>query len=112
MSQITTHVLDTSRGCPAANVAVQLAMRAGEVWKDIAKARTDEQGRVGPMIPADTPHAPGTFRLRFDAAGYFRADRITTFFPYVDVVFEVHDDVHYHVPLLLNPFGYATYRGA
>lgn len=112
MSKITTHVLDTARGRPAANVAIHLALRAGEVWKELATARTDEQGRVGSLLPPDRPHAPGTFRLRFDVAEYCRAEGFPAFFPYVEVVFEVHDDSHYHIPLLLSPFGYSTYRGA
>ena len=111
MSKITTHILDTSRGRPAANVAVPMALRAGEVWKELANARTDALGRVGTLLPADMPHAPGTFRLRFDVAEYFRTEGVPAFFPYVEVVFEVHDDSHYHFPLLLSPFGYSTYRG-
>jgi len=105
MSGITTHVLDTARGRPAAGVSVRLEFRTGHEWRELAQGTTDADGRVrtltGPSIDA------GTYRLTFDTAA--RSD----FFPEVAIVFEVKDaQQHYHVPLLLSPFGYSTYRGS
>ena len=105
MSGITTHVLDTARGRPAAGVPVVLERRDGEQWREIGRGTTDDDGRLrtltGPSI--DT----GTYRITFDTAA--RSD----FFPEVAIVFEVKDAAqHYHVPLLLSPFGYSTYRGS
>ena len=112
MTGITTHVLDTSQGRPAAGVAVSLARRSGDSWADLATARTDASGRVANLLPAELKHPAGTYRLRFDTRAYFAAAGIASFYPYVEVVFEIRDAEHYHVPLLVNPFGYTTYRGS
>ncbi|MBI2073086.1 MAG: hydroxyisourate hydrolase [Gemmatimonadetes bacterium] len=112
MSSISTHVLDTARGRPAAGIEVRLAVRARDGWTELATARTDADGRVTNLMPATAPPATGTFRLRFEVAAYFAAQGITGFYPYVEVVFEARDDGRYHVPLLLSPYGYSTYRGS
>jgi 5-hydroxyisourate hydrolase len=109
---ITTHVLDTSRGVPAAGVAVALEfLEAGE-WRPIGRGTTDANGRVT-ALGQDRSLVPGEYRLTFDTAAYHRAHGIDVpFFPDVKVAFTVGDAaVHYHVPLLLSPFGYSTYRG-
>ena len=111
MTGITTHVLDTARGRPATDVAVSLARRSGDAWAELATARTDVNGRVANLLPADLKHPAGTFRLRFDTAAYFAAQGVAPFYPFVEVVFEIRDTEHYHVPLLVSPFGYTTYRG-
>ena len=104
---ITTHVLDLAAGRPAAGVAVVLEQRSGDDWRELARARTDEDGRVGDLGAAPEP---GRFRLRFDTAGYLGAD---AFFPEVALQFAVErPDEHLHVPLLLSPYGYSTYRGS
>jgi 5-hydroxyisourate hydrolase len=108
MSPITTHVLDTARGRPAAGVPVVLDLRAGDGgWVEVGRGTTDDDGRLrtltGPAIEA------GTYRLTFDTKAYDAAG----FFPEVAIVFEVRDAAqHHHVPLLLSPFGYSTYRGS
>ena len=104
---ITTHVLDLAAGRPAAGVAVVLEQDADGGWQELARGRTDDDGRVGDLGAAPEP---GRFRLRFDTAGYLGAD---AFFPEVALQFAVErPDEHLHVPLLLSPFGYSTYRGS
>ena len=104
MSQVTTHVLDTAAGRPAAGVPVTLENADGV----LATATTDADGRVADLGPDRL--APGTYRLRFDTAALRRAAR--PFFPEVVVTFVVEGEAHHHVPLLLSPFGYSTYRGS
>ena len=103
MSQVSTHVLDTAAGRPAAGVPVTLESADGVV----AAATTDADGRVADLGPERL--APGTYRLRFDTGAYARG---AAFFPEVVVAFVVQGDAHLHVPLLLSPFGYSTYRGS
>ncbi|UNK70952.1 hydroxyisourate hydrolase [Microbacterium sp. H1-D42] len=110
-SHITTHVLDTVQGLPAPGVPVQLfALRDGE-WQPIADAVTDADGRARQLGPEALP--AGTYRLRFDTAAYFAQRGVSPFFPEALLTFVVDDAVrHYHVPLLLSPFAYSTYRGS
>ncbi len=112
MSRITTHVLDTARGRPAAGVRVSLALRAGERWTELATAATDADGRIAAFSPDRPPAVGSTCRLRFEIGEYFAAQSLAAFYPYVEVVFTVHDDRPQHVPLLVGPFGYTTYRGS
>ncbi len=108
MASLSTHVLDTSLGAPAAGIAVTLRSREGDV---LGSGVTNDDGRVSSIGPDRL--GLGDYELRFDTAGYFAAANVPTFFPEVIVVFTVADGVeHYHVPVLLNPFGYATYRGS
>ena len=100
MSQVTTHVLDTAAGRPAAGIAVVLESDTGVV----ASGTTDADGRIIDLGPAHLDAA--TYRLRFDTAAQ------SPFFPEVVIAFAVHGDAHFHVPLLLSPFGYSTYRGS
>jgi 5-hydroxyisourate hydrolase len=104
---ITTHVLDLSTGSPASGLQVVLERRGASGWHEVGRARTDGDGRARELGAADSP---GRFRLRFDTAGYLGED---AFFPEVVVQFAVQAvDQHFHVPLLLTPFGYSTYRGS
>jgi 5-hydroxyisourate hydrolase len=112
MTRITTHVLDTARGKPAAGVPVSLAVRTGEGWTEIAAAPTDADGRVADLLPDGVTRAAGIYRLRFDTGAYFEAQGVPAFHPFVDVTFTVDEGGHYHVPLLLSPWGYTTYRGS
>jgi len=112
MSGITTHVLDTAQGRPAVGVAVTLSVRAGDGWTELTRAATGADGRVPNLLPAQAPDAPGaTYRLQFETGAYFAAQGIATFYPAIEVVFTRQDDRHHHVPLLVSPFGYSTYRG-
>ncbi len=113
MSAITTHVLDQSNGLPAADVAVRLERRdASGAWSLVAERRTDADGRVRDFLAAGAL-ASGTWRLTFATGAYFGARNVTTFLPEVAVTFDVFDAArHHHVPLLLSPFGFSTYRGS
>jgi 5-hydroxyisourate hydrolase len=114
MSAITTHVLDLSRGRPAAGLTVRLeAVRDGAGWTLLAQGTTDPDGRLRNLLLDGAPPAPGRYRLVFDVGPYFEANGIEGFYPEVVVTFAVrHEREHYHVPLLLSPYGYSTYRGS
>jgi 5-hydroxyisourate hydrolase len=109
---ITTHVLDTARGCAAADVPIRLDRLIEATWSLIGEGSTDADGRLR-TLTAPGYLAPGTYRIRFDTAAYFAAiDVAEYFFPAAEIQFVVKDgNAHYHVPLLLSPFGYSTYRG-
>ena len=111
-TEITTHVLDTARGLPAAGLSVSLAMHAAPGWTDVAAASADRDGRVPNLLPEDVSQATGVYRLRFETADYFGRQGTPTFYPYVDVVFTIDAPGHYHVPLLVSPWSYSTYRGS
>lgn len=107
MAGITTHVLDTARGRPAQGIPITLAVRRDDQWKDIAHGTTDADGRLRTLTDGLSIER-GIYRLTFETATYG-----TRFFPEVSIVFQVEDpSQHYHVPLLLSPFGYSTYRGS
>jgi len=112
MSQITTHVLDTSAGRPAGGVSVSLEFYSSGTWKQIANGVTDTDGRVKNLLPLEKKILKGIYKLVFDTRSYFNSREIKGFYPSVTIEFEITDDSHYHVPLLLNPFGYSTYRGS
>jgi 5-hydroxyisourate hydrolase len=113
VSGITTHVLDTSRGQPAAGLPVTLEVEAAGGWELVSKGATDEDGRISDLVPEEIELAPGVYRLMFDTARYFAAHEVEGFYPQVTIVFKFGDPgQHYHVPLLLSPFGYSTYRGS
>jgi 5-hydroxyisourate hydrolase len=113
MSHITTHVLDVSLGRPAANVSVILeAQSPSGNWTEAARGATDADGRLREWAAAKTLTA-GTYRLTFDTRAYFAGRKMPSLYPQIIIVFEVRDaEEHYHIPLLLSPFGYSTYRGS
>ena len=109
-SPITTHILDTASGRPAAGVEAVLYAQDGS---ELGRGRTDDDGRIGDLRPAGSRLEPGVYRLHFAVGSYFEATGESSFYPLVDVTFRVVDPAqHYHVPLLLSPFGYSTYRGS
>lgn len=111
MSAVTTHVLDTSLGRPAAGVDVRLERVDGSGVHEIATGRTDADGRIADLGPDRIDR--GTYRLTFDTAGYAASSGQDCFFPEVSLTFALADPTaHYHVPLLLSPFAYSTYRGS
>ncbi len=113
MSQITTHVLDTAAGKPAAGIRILIEKPAGkDQWETLFSGTTNDDGRVPGLVPSDTVLPPGVYRMYFETAEYFSRQGIAGFYPYVPVVFQIADTEHYHVPLLLSPFGYSTYRGS
>jgi 5-hydroxyisourate hydrolase len=108
---ISTHILDTSLGRPAAGVRVTLSREAEGGFEEVTNAVTDADGRVKPLLV--TIPAAGAYRLHFEVAAYFARRGVEAFFPGVTVDFHVAAiQQHYHVPLLLSPFGYSTYRGS
>ena len=110
VSRVTTHVLDAVTGRPAEGVAVELLAFDGVSWRSVDTGATDADGRVTRIGPDELP--AGDYRLRFDTAAYFAAAGTEGFYPEVVVAFTVAESQHYHVPLLLNPYGYSTYRGS
>lgn len=109
MTHLTTHVLDATAGTPATGVAIALARWVDGVLEPVAEGRTDADGRAA--LGPDALDA-GAYALTFDTGAYFAARGRDTFYPQVTVTFTVADAPHYHVPLLLSPFGYSTYRGS
>ncbi len=114
MSGITTHVLDISIGRPAAGVAVRLERQTNDGgWDAIGTRKTDTDGRVRDLIPEGEPLIASAYRLTFDVGPYFKENEIESFYQEITIGFLVIDAAqHYHVPLLLSPFGYSTYRGS
>lgn len=113
MTGISTHILDLSRGVAAAGVAVRLEREnpAGG-WEAVSEHRTDGDGRVKDMIPEGGMLQAGVYRLRFETGVYWASNGVSGFHPVVEVTFSVVEaDRHHHVPLLVSPFGYSTYRG-
>jgi 5-hydroxyisourate hydrolase len=114
MSAITTHILDTSLGRPAQGVKIALEYQdVIGVWKAIGQGETDNDGRLKTLLSDDSKFQTGTYRLNFDVGSYFAMQNKESFYTIISIVFVVCDVTqHYHVPLLLNPFGYSTYRGS
>jgi len=113
MSQVTTHVLDTSSGKPAEGIQVLLEKPGPKGrWLAFAKGVTNKDGRVSDLLKKDKTLKAGNYRLTFDTASYFNKQSLKCFYPLVQIVFEIKDETHYHVPLLLSPYGYSTYRGS
>lgn len=111
---ITTHVLDTARGYPAEGIeaVLEISEYSGD-WKFLGKGTTNLDGRIDDLLAKGTKLSPGTYRLTFDVAPYLESKGDDSFYSSIPVVFTVSKtDAHYHVPLLLSPFGYSTYRGS
>lgn len=109
---ITTHVLDTAEGQPAAGMAVVLEIHRAADWVRLSSGRTDARGRLVAMTE-NADAGPGLYRFTFDTGGYHRERNLKPFFPEVQVMFTVQESgEHLHVPLLLSPCGYTTYKGA
>ena len=112
MSQLTTHVLDTTKGKPAEGVPIVLFQYQKEGWSEITKGITNNDGRIPGLLKKEVIMELGTYKLRFETQSYFTRQAIQTFYPFIEITFQVTTEEHYHVPLLLNPFGYSTYRGS
>jgi len=111
-SHVTTHALDTSLGIPAKNMGITLkGLRNGE-WKPISVGITNNDGRISDLLAPGRKLTPNHYVMVFNTLQYFEANNINGFYPEVSIVFTVSDDSHYHIPLLINPFGYTTYRGS
>jgi hydroxyisourate hydrolase len=112
MSQITTHVLDTSTGKPANNINLSLEKYENNSWRMISSGITNEDGRVRDLLKDNEILELGKYRIIFETEKYFSDKNIKTFYPNVSIEFYIYDNTHYHIPLLLSPFGYSTYRGS
>lgn len=112
MSRISTHILDLARGRPAAGIAVQLAFDDGAGnWRTLHAMHTDAEGRCA-HSPENSELSPGVYRLRFEIAGYFAQQNLESLYPFVEVTFRIRGgESNFHIPLLLSPAGYTTYRG-
>lgn len=113
MSAITTHVLDTGCGRPAQGIEVALSRRDADAWQGLGASKTDADGRASDLLAECHELEAGIYRLRFEVGAYFARQTKQSFYPHVDLVFEVADaSQHFHVPLLLGAFGFTTYRGS
>lgn len=113
MSGISTHVLDTSLGRPAAGMHVSLEQRDGGMWRGLSMQTTDADGRVKELLPADAVLQASQYRLTFHTQGYYDAMGVRGLYPVVQITVTVTDGAgHYHIPLLLTANGYSTYRGS
>ena len=112
ISQITTHVLDTSVGKPGQGLCIKLQKRTDDISRTIALGITNEDGRIPDLLPSGYHLPVGEYQMHFDTESYFKAQGKRSFYPEVTIHFQTFDQSHYHVPLLLNPFGYTTYRGS
>lgn len=113
--QLSTHILNISTGTPATGVTVRLEKldSAKTTWTTIGEKKTDAAGRIPDFLPATGKTGSlGIYRLTFLTQPYFEAQKQTSFYPYIDVVFEIKDGAHYHVPITLSAYGYSTYRGS
>lgn len=111
-SHITTHALDTSIGTPAKNMLITLNGLRDNQWKPISVGITNNDGRVSDVLPPGRLLIPGIYAMTFNIAAYYKNNNQKGFYPEVSIQFEVTDSSHYHIPLLINPFGYSTYRGS
>lgn len=112
VSQLTTHVLDTAIGKPGKDILIRLQKLQSGAWQTFAQGITNGDGRIADLLPQNRILSSGNYNVSFDTESYFESQKITGFYPEVNIQFTVFDDTHYHVPLLINPFGYSTYRGS
>jgi 5-hydroxyisourate hydrolase len=114
MSPITTHVLDTTLGRPGRGITVVIDIGLDDgSWTELARGVTDGDGRIAQFTPPLKALKSGVYRVRFFTAAYFTSMEVRGFYPEVDVIVQIDEtDQHYHIPLLLSPFGYSTYRGS
>ena len=112
MNLITSHILDTSSGKPAVGITTILFHGENDEWTEIARGASNSDGRITGLLNDKVKLIEGIYKLRFETKDYFDKDRIPTFYPYIEIIFEINSEEDYHIPLLLNPFGYTTYRGS
>lgn len=114
LKRISTHVLDTAKGKPAAGVPVRLERQdAPGKWVQVSSGQTDQDGRCTQLLPEGNQFSGGEYRLTFETAAYFKAQGMEGLYPFVEITFQARDgEAHFHIPLLLSPNGYTTYRGS
>ena len=110
--QLSSHILDITKGAPASGVTIQLEKQNEKThsWSKIDEKVTDKNGRIGDFLKSDKSNV-GIYRLTYLISDYFKKNNVESFYPFIEVVFEIKDGAHYHVPITLSPFGYSTYRG-
>ncbi|MCL7930387.1 hydroxyisourate hydrolase [Halomonas llamarensis] len=109
---LSVHVLNIQNGQPSPGVEVELERRTDTGWKYLSTETTDNAGRISALYPEDESFEPGVYRVTFETGEWFEARDTATFFPEIPVLFQVENTMqHYHVPMLLSPYGYSTYRG-
>lgn len=111
MSAITTHILDVTLGKPAAGITIVLYQQLRE-WTEIGRGITNADGRISDLLPKEIILPSGSYKLRFETEAYFLHHDTATFYPFIEITFSLTTGEHYHIPLLLSPFGYSTYRGS
>ena len=109
--QLSSHILDINTGHPAAHVKISLYKQSSDGdWTFVEEKVTDENGRIKDFLPY-TQDNRGIYKLIYHVAPYFESQKQKSFYPFIEVVFQINDENHYHVPITLSPFGYSTYRG-
>ncbi len=110
--QLSSHILDITKGAPASGVMIQLEKQneKNQTWSKIDEKITDENGRIGNFLKSDSSNV-GIYRLTYLVNDYFKKNNVESFYPFIEVVFQIKDGAHYHVPITLSAFGYSTYRG-
>ncbi len=108
--QLSSHILDVSRGTPASGVKIRLEKQvAAGTWTFVDEKTTDANGRITDFLPGNTSN--GIFKLTYLVSDYFKKNNTESFYPFIEVVFQIRDEQHYHVPITLSAYGYSTYRG-
>jgi len=112
--QLSSHILDISQGQPVGNVKIELEKynETTQQWVSIGKKQTDNNGRVSDFLPYQKSNNYGKYKLVFFVEDYYKNKKIESFYPSIEVIFQIKNNEHYHVPITLSPFGYSTYRGS
>lgn len=110
--QLSSHILDVSKGAPATGIAIKLEKynEQTKIWSFVEEKKTDSNGRITDFLNSSKSNL-GVYKLTYYTSEYFKKDGIESFYPFIEVVFQIKDQSHYHVPITLSAFGYATYRG-
>ncbi|OJU78917.1 MAG: hydroxyisourate hydrolase [Acinetobacter sp. 39-4] len=109
---LSVHVLNLENGLPSAGVKVILEKQENSQWKELNQSTTNQQGRITALYPEDAALQKGIYKVTFKTGEWFRKNKQSSFFPEVPVIFSVDGNLeHYHIPLLISPYGYSTYRG-
>jgi len=111
--QLSSHILDVSKGLPVSCVKIKLEKYndKNKMWSFVEEKKTDTNGRIADFLPSEKDNL-GIFKLTYYTSEYFKRDDIESFYPFIEVVFEIKDKNHYHVPITLSAYGYSTYRGS
>ena len=111
--QLSSHILDVSKGLPGADVKIKLEKynKQSKIWAFVDEKNTDTNGRISDFLPSEKDNL-GIFKLTYYTSDYFKKKNTESFYPYIEVVFEIKDKNHYHVPITLSAYGYSTYRGS